>query len=157
MDLIVLASVCNRSRMVSYFLDYEGTNRGGIGGVSQGHHTVSHHPDNSTYPDQYRAINRWYAERLAYFLGRMKTTKDAMDRPLLDSSIIVYGSDIHDGNEHAHTNLPIILAGKGNGSMTPGRVVETGGVPLANLWVSVARKMGTDVNSFGDSNGSLTF
>jgi hypothetical protein len=155
MDLIVLGATCDRTRIVSYFLDYEGTNRGGINGVSQGHHTVSHHPDNSAYPDQYRRINLWYAERLAYFLGRMKTVKDATDRPLLDSSLIVYGSDIHDGNEHAHTNLPIILAGKANGAMTPGRVIETGGVPLANLWVSVAKKMGTDVNSFGDSTGSL--
>lgn len=155
MDLIVLASVCNRTRVVSYFLDYEGTNRGGINGVQEGHHTVSHHGDNSAYPGKYQAINAWYASQFAYFVGRMKATKDAMDRPLLDSSIIVYGSDIHDGNQHGHDNLPILMAGKANGQMTPGRVIDAGNRPLANLWVSVAKMMGTDVNTHGNSNGTI--
>jgi hypothetical protein len=156
MDLIVIAATCDRTRIVSYLLDYEGSNRGGIGGVSQGHHTVSHHPDNpSVYPDQYRRISRWYADQLVYFLGRMKNTTDAMGRPLLDSSLIVFGSDIHDGNRHNHNNLPIVLAGRGNGSVTPGRVIATSGAPLANLWVSIASRMGANITSFGDSNGSI--
>ena len=156
MDISVLAMSCDRSRIVSYFLDYEGTNRSGIGGVTQGHHTVSHHADDANYPEQYRRISQWYAEQFAYFLSKMVAVKpDSQDKTLLDSSIVVFGSDIHDGNEHGHSNLPIVVAGKGNGTLTTGRVVDTA-APLANLWVSLAQKAGaTGIASHGDSTGPL--
>ena len=154
MDLIVLASMCDRPKIVSYLLDYEGSGRSGIAGVTQGHHTVSHHSDNAAYPDAYRKISRWYAEQFAYFLGKMKTTMDASGKPLLASSLIVFGSDIHDGNEHGHTKLPIIVAGQGNGTVTTNRIISTN-QPLANLWVGVAKTMGVSLTSFGDSTGSV--
>jgi hypothetical protein len=154
MDLIVLAATCDRTRIVSYLLDYEGSNRGGIGGVTEGHHTVSHHSDGANYPNQYRAISKWYADQFAYFLGRMKTTNDAFGKPLLDSSLIVFGSDISDGNAHNHTNLPIVFAGKGNGTVTTGRVLAAN-APIANLWIAMANRMGTNITTFGDSTGAL--
>jgi len=155
MDLIVLGLACNRSQIVSYFMDYEGSNRGGINGVSQGHHSVSHHPDSAIYPEQYQKITKWYANQFGYFLGKLKAIRpDSADKTLLDSTMVVFGSNIHDGNSHSHYSLPIILAGRGNGALVPGKVVTTS-APIANLYVSLANKMGANVTAFGDSTGGL--
>ena len=70
--------------------------------------------------------------------------------------MIVYGSGISDGNAHSHDDLPILLAGRGNGTLKPGRHVrlptET---PLTNLHLSMLDRMGVPADSFGDSTGRL--
>lgn len=70
--------------------------------------------------------------------------------------MIAYGSGIHDGNAHNHEDLPVILAGGGCGTLTPGRHVrlkkET---PLSNLWVSMLNRMEVSVEKLGDSSGAL--
>ena len=75
---------------------------------------------------------------------------------LLDNCMIVYGSGIGDGNQHNHDNLPVLLAGKGGGTLTPGRHVrcerET---PMTNLYLSMLERMGTPVERLGDSTGLL--
>jgi len=68
----------------------------------------------------------------------------------------VYGSGNADGNRHTHTNLPILLAGKGGGSVVSGRQGDHKGKPLTNLFLSMADRMGVDgLDSFGDSTGRL--
>jgi hypothetical protein len=70
--------------------------------------------------------------------------------------MIVYGSAISDGNQHLHTNLPVILAGKGGGTLKPGahlRVKEE--TPMSNLFLSMLDRMGLKEEKFGDSNGRL--
>ena len=78
------------------------------------------------------------------------------ERTLLDNVMIVYGSGISDGNRHNHDNLPILLAGKGGGTLTSGRHVryprET---PLTNLYLSMLDRVGVPIDSFGDSTGRL--
>jgi hypothetical protein len=68
--------------------------------------------------------------------------------------MIVYGSGNADGNRHTHTNLPVLLAGSGGGTLTPGRFVKHGGVPMSNLLLSLADRMGAQgVERLGDSTG----
>ena len=75
---------------------------------------------------------------------------------LLDNSMIVYGSGNADGNRHTHTNLPIVLAGGGGGSLTPGRYVHHGARPACNLFLSLADRLGIqNLQRFGDSTGRL--
>ena len=70
--------------------------------------------------------------------------------------MIVYGSGIGDGNAHNHDELPILLAGKGSGTLKPGRHVRyQRNTPLTNLYVAMLDLFGTPVKSFGDSNGKL--
>ena len=70
--------------------------------------------------------------------------------------MIVYGCGNADGNRHTHDNLPIILAGGGGGTFTPGRYVKHGSKPLTNLYLSMADRLGIrDLKSFGDSAGPL--
>ena len=70
--------------------------------------------------------------------------------------MIVYGGGNADGNRHTHTNLPIVLAGAGGGTLTPGRFVKHGSKPATNLFLSLADRMGVrGLERFGDSTGRL--
>jgi len=87
----------------------------------------------------------------------MNETKDVDGNSLLHNSMIIYGSGNSDGNRHTHTNLPVILAGSGGGGLTSGRFVKQGGVPMTNMLLSLADKMGVkDVPRLGDSTGRLS-
>jgi hypothetical protein len=71
--------------------------------------------------------------------------------------MIVYGSGNSDGNRHTHVNLPIILAGGGGGTLTPGRYVKFDGQPMSNLFLSMTDRVGVkDLPRFGDSTARLT-
>jgi len=75
---------------------------------------------------------------------------------LLHNSMIVYGGGNADGNRHTHTNLPVILAGAGGGTLTPGRFVQHVSKPMTNLFLSLSERLGvTSVERFGDSTGRL--
>ena len=75
---------------------------------------------------------------------------------LLDNSMIIYGSGIGDGNVHNHDNLPVVLAGRGAGSLTPGRHWKLDGkVPMANLYLAMLERIGVQTAKLGDSTGKL--
>ena len=71
--------------------------------------------------------------------------------------MIVYGCGNSDGNRHTHHNLPIVLAGNGGGTLEAGRYVKAGGQPMANLFLTMADRMGVkNLERFGDSTTPLT-
>lgn len=81
---------------------------------------------------------------------------DGAGKSLLHNAMIVFGSGNADANRHTHDNLPVVLAGGGGGTLTPGRHVKHGSKPLTNLYLSMADKMGLrEVERFGDSDGRL--
>jgi hypothetical protein len=70
--------------------------------------------------------------------------------------MIVYGGGICDGNAHNHDNLPIVLAGRGGGTIQPGRhLVLPGEVPMGNLYLSMLDRLGVPAEHIGDSTGRL--
>jgi hypothetical protein len=70
--------------------------------------------------------------------------------------MIVYGSALADGNAHQHNNLPTVLAGRGNGTLRPGRHIRFADeTPMTNLYLSMLDRMGVPVEQIGDSNGRL--
>ena len=78
------------------------------------------------------------------------------DGNLLDHSMIVYGAGLGDGNRHDHDNLPLLMAGRGGGTIAPGRHVRYASeTPMCNLLVSMLERVGAPVMSFGDSTGAL--
>jgi hypothetical protein len=88
-------------------------------------------------------------------LEKMKAIREG-DGTLLDHSMVVYGSGNSDGNRHNHDDLPILLAGKAGNSIRTGRHVSYGrNTPLNNLWLSMLDRMGSRVESLGDSTGRL--
>ena len=72
--------------------------------------------------------------------------------------MIVYGSGLSDGNRHDHANLPVVLAGRGNGTLKPGRMVRYADeTPITNLYVAMLDRMGVPAETLGDSTGELGY
>ncbi len=155
-DLLVLAFQCDLTRIATFVFANDGSNRSyRTVGVSDGHHDLSHHGGDAAKQEKIRKINQFHTAQLAYILQKLKAIPEG-DGTLLDHCMIVYGSGISDGNAHAHDDLPILLAGKANGTIKTGRHLrlpkET---PLTNLYVSMLDRMGVKVDAFGDSTGRL--
>jgi hypothetical protein len=156
-DLLVLAFQGDVTRIATFVLANDGSNRPyRFVGVPEGHHDLSHHGGDKAKHEKLKKINRFHIGELAYLLKRLKSIKEG-DGTLLDSCMIVYGSGIGDGNAHNHDELPILLAGKGGGTLTPGQHLRfKHDTPLMNLYVSMLDRVGIHVESFGDSTGRLS-
>ena len=156
-DLLVLAFQCDLTRIATFVFANDGSNRSyRAAGVSDGHHDISHHGGDAAKQAKISKINRFHTAQLTYITGKLKSIREG-DGTLLDSCMIIYGSGISDGNSHSHDDLPILLAGKGNGTIKTGRHIRyTKETPLTNLFVSLLERMGAGVDAFGDSTGQLT-
>jgi len=155
-DLLALAFQTDTTRVSSFILAHDGSNRPyPFIQVSEGHHDLSHHGNNPAKKEKIAKINRFHITQFAYFLEKLKSIKEG-DGTLLDNCMIVYGSGIGDGNAHNHDNLPILLAGRGAGTVTPGRHVKyENGTPLNNLFLSMLERVGVKRDILGDSTGRL--
>jgi hypothetical protein len=156
-DMLVLAFQTDSTRVATFLLAHDGSNRSFSEiGISEGHHDLSHHQNKEDRVKKVAQIDLWYAKQFAKFLQKMEDTKDPDGSSLLQNSMIVYGGGNADGNRHTHSNLPIILAGGGGGALTPGRFVDFKGKPTTNLFLSMADRMGiSGLERFGDSTGRL--
>jgi hypothetical protein len=157
-DMLHLAFQTDSTRVATFMVAGDGSDRTYPElGISDGHHSLSHHNNNAAKMEKVTQIDVWYATQFAYFLEKMDQTKDVDGRSLLDNSQIVYGCGNSDGNRHTHVDLPLILAGGGGGLLTPGRFVKQPAVPVTNLYLSMIDRMGAKgVERFGDSTGRLT-
>jgi hypothetical protein len=157
-DMLVLAFQTDSTRIATFLLAHDGSNRpfGDIG-VFEGHHDLSHHQNRDEWVQKVAQIDLWYARQFAKFLQKLENTRDLDGNSLLHNSQIIYGSGNADGNRHTHTNLPIILAGKGGGAFSTGRFVKHNSKPTSNLFLTMADQLGVSgLERFGDSSGRLT-
>jgi hypothetical protein len=157
-DMMLLAFQTDSTRVATFLLANEGSNKSFEEiGIAEGHHFLTHHQGKKDMIDKVAEIDLFYTKQLARFLKRMDSTKDIDGNSLLHNSMIIYGSGNSDGNRHTHTNLPVLLAGAGGGALTPGRFVKQGGVPMSNMLLSLADRMGVkNVTRLGDSTGRLS-
>ena len=156
-DLLALAFQTDSTRIATFMLADEGSNRRYDNlGINDGHHELSHHGRNEEKQAKIQQINTFHVEQLADLLGKLQKVKEG-DGTLLDNLMLVYGSGIGDGNRHNHNDLPVLLVGKGGGTIQPGRHLEyPKDTPLNNLFLSMLDRMQAPVESFGDSTGRLT-
>jgi hypothetical protein len=156
-ETLLLAFQTDSTRVATLMLSHDGSNRSFAEiGVPEGHHDLSHHFGNPEKIKKVSDIDLFYATQFADFLTKLRDTRDVDGHSLLHNSMVVYGSGNADGNRHTHVNLPIILAGNGGGTLTPGRYVATGATPACNLYLGMADRMGlNDLPRFGDSTGRL--
>jgi len=155
-DMIVLAFQTDTTRIATFMFANAASNRSYRPiGVSDGHHELSHHRGDAKKLDKIRKINRFHVTQLAYLLEKLRAIPEG-DGSLLDNCMICYGSAISDGNRHNNENLPILLAGRGGGTIDPGRHVryeqET---PMCNLFLSMLDRIGAPTDFIGDSTGRL--
>ena len=155
-DLVVLAFQTDTTRVATFVLANEGSNRSyPFIGVRDGHHSISHHGHDPVKLAKIQDINVFHSTQLAYLLERLKSVKEG-DGNLLDHSMIVYGSGNGDGDRHNHDDLPILLAGGGCGTLKQGRhIVYQKETPINNLWVSMLNRMDIRDVQLGDSTGEL--
>jgi len=155
-DLMVLAFQTDATRVITFMAANEGSTRSyPMVGVNNGHHELSHHREDQEKIAQLKKIDLFLVSEFARFLGKLKETPEG-GGSLLDNSMIMYGSGLSDGNRHKHDDLPIILAGRGGGTIKSGRhVVIREGAPLNNLFLSMLDRMGASIASLGDSTGRL--
>jgi hypothetical protein len=155
-DLMVLAFQADVTRVCTFVLANEGSNKPyPFIGVPEGHHDLSHHENNPKKKEKIRDINKFHVTQLAYILSKLKGIKEG-DGTLLDHCMIAYGSGNSDGNAHNHDDLPVLLAGKGCGTIRTGRHVRyPRNTPLNNLWLAMLERMKIGVQSLGDSTGKL--
>ncbi|MEO0414242.1 MAG: DUF1552 domain-containing protein [Verrucomicrobiota bacterium] len=157
-DILVLAFRTDSTRVASLLMAHDGDNGSHRQiGISEGHHTLSHHKDNPETLKKIAQIDYWYAQQLRYFLDKLRNTQDSDGQSLLHNSMIVYGSGLSDGNKHRHNNLPLLVAGQAGGALKTDRMVkQTGDTPMANLYLSQFDLMGVpNQERFGDSTGRL--
>lgn len=156
MDLMVVAFQTDMTRVITFMLAREGSNRSYRDiGISDGHHDCTHHQNDAEKIAKTIKINGHHVTQLAYLIDRMKSTPDG-DGSLLDHSMILYGSSISDGNRHTHTNLPLALIGGGGGKIKGGRHVKYANeTPMNNLLLSMLDKAGVETEKLGDSTGKL--
>lgn len=156
-DLMVLAFQTDTTRVATFMFgnSVSNINFSWLDGVKDAHHSLSHHQNEEDKLRQYEIIAKWHMEQYAYMLERMKTLREG-EQSLLENSMVMFGSDLRDGNAHDPHNLPIVLAGQGGGRITTGRhVINSRNTPLANLYLSMLDVMGTPVEKFADSTEKL--
>jgi hypothetical protein len=157
-DMMSLAFRTDSTRIATLILAHDGSNRAFPElGIPEGHHSLSHHRGKKENLEKVAQIDLFYMEEYARLLRGLDEARESDGTSVLDNSMIVYGCGNCDGNRHNHDNLPIILAGGGGGTFTTGRYVKHGSKPLANLYLTMADRLGIgDLKSFGDSAGSLS-
>jgi hypothetical protein len=126
------------------------------GGVSGGFHGASHHQEDPVQIRRYADINRYHVSTLAYFAGKLQAIPDG-DQTLLDESLILYGTNMGNSNQHMHYDVPHILVGGANGQLKGNRhlAYERKTVTTGNLLLSVLDLYGIRKDAQGDSTGRL--
>jgi hypothetical protein len=157
-DLIALAYQADLTRVASYIMVAEGTNRTyNHIGVPDSFHPVSHHANDLERINKLVKIQTWHVEKFAEFLAKLAATPDGQGT-LLDHSIFMYGSNMSNSDMHNNYPEPNIVVGGGNGKMKLGgqHIVLPEHTPIANLHLTLLQKVGVEREKFGDSTGSIS-
>jgi Protein of unknown function (DUF1552) len=155
-DLMVMAFQTDMTRVVSFMMAREGSNRSYRSiGISDGHHSVTHHQNDPEKIAKTMKIDELHVKSFAYLLDKLDATPDG-GGSLLDHSMILYGSSICDGNAHTHHDLPLVLAGGAAGQIKGGRHIRYAPeTPMNNLLLTMLDKAGVPTEKLGDSTGKL--
>src|SRR5262247_3065065 len=123
---------------------------------TMGFHGGSHHGEDPRRIDQFSKINQYHVKMVAYFVNKLSKTEDG-DGTLLDHSLVLYGSNMGNPNQHLHYDVPHVLVGSLNGKVKGGRhlAYPTKTVPTGNLLLSILDKFDIHQESIGDSTGRL--
>ena len=157
-DLLTLAFQTDATRVATMLLALEQSPRAYPEiGIPEAHHGLTHHQGDVEKIAKVIEINRFHMKQFAYLVQKFKATPDG-DGTLLDHVMVTYGSGLSDGNAHDHANLPLVLAGRGCGTLKPGRYVRhPNETPMANLFIAMLDRMGVPVETLGDGNGQLGY
>ncbi len=121
-------------------------------GVTEGHHTLSHHGDRPEQLAKYAKVGVYQAELFAKFLEKLRSTPDG-GGTLFDHAMFLYGAGLSNPNLHAHTDLPLVVFG--GGLKGDRHIAAPKDTPMTNVLVAMLRRSGIPSSALGDSNGAL--
>jgi hypothetical protein len=155
-DLQALAFMTDTTRVSAFKMSRDVSTRVfNESGIKVPFHPCSHHGENPAKVAEFAKLNRYHVGLLPYFFEKLKNTPDG-DGSLLDHSMILYGSPMGDSNVHNHKRVPMILVGHANGQLKGNQHVRCAdGTPAANIMLTMLHKLGVNVETFGDSNGTI--
>jgi hypothetical protein len=156
-DLIAVAYQADLTRVASYIMIGEGTNRTyNHIGVPDSFHPLSHHADYVDRLEKLVKIQRYHVERFADFVAKLAATPDG-EGTLLDNSMLLYGSNMGNSNVHSNYPLPTILVGGGAGALKKGgqQIELPEHTTVSNLHLTLLNKAGVEMKSIGDSIGVI--
>jgi len=159
---VILAFQMDKTRMATVMLnnDLSQMNFRFLEGVQGALHLDLTH--NGRAPEKeamYLKTNQYHIAQFAYLTRRMKEIKEG-DGSMLDNSILMLTSSLFDGDAHGANQLPILLTGKGGGTLKPGRVLDYLQKPddqrkACSLHLSLMDRMGVKLDRFGDAQARL--
>jgi hypothetical protein len=154
-DLIALALQTDSTRIAT--LEIAGGFEASVLGVKKDYHLLSHHGQVQESIDLLVKLEKYQMEQFARFLKKMKSINEA-GSPLLDRTMVLFGSGMGNGNAHTNLHLPIIVAGGGfrHGEHKVFSRSGTNRVPLSNLFLTMLQRFGVETQKFALSSSTLT-
>ena len=151
MDLLAMSLACDLTRVAS--LQWTSTQAGKVFtwlGQSETHHSLSHSSlTDAARQSQLVAIGNWHAKQLAYLMDKLASFPEG-NGTVLDNTMIVWCTDIAQGQSHARRDMPYVLAGGAGGALKMGRYLEYAGDHHNNLLVSILNAMDVPDTTFGN-------
>ena len=155
-ELMILALQANMTNIITF--GHPGGNRlFPFEGITLGYHSLTHHGKRPDLLRELNIIETFYSEQFAGFLDRLKAAQDAEGRPLLDSTVVLFGSGMGNASSHSSRNLPVMVAGGGFKNGKHHRFERQGrdGRPLCDLYVSILQQLGVETDRFSTSTANL--
>jgi BMFP domain-containing protein YqiC len=155
-DMARLAFETDSSRSISLLLDSVNSPAIEFGEVktSDGYHNLSHHGKSKEKLEQLKTIDEWHMKLLAELFGELKAVKEDGE-PLLNRTMILYGSNLGNANTHVTTNMPTLFAGGGFKHGQHLAFDTQHNYPLPNLFVSMLQRMALEADKFASSTGTM--
>jgi hypothetical protein len=123
--------------------------------IDEAYHPLSHHGEDPAKQEKLVRVQTWQMERLAKFAARLASIKEA-DHSLLDTAMILYGSNLGNSDQHNCKQLPALILGKGGGFKGNQHIKAPVDTPLANVLLTISQRAGVPLERFGDSTGTFT-
>jgi hypothetical protein len=155
-DMARLAFESDSTRCVTLMLDSVSSPVLHLEGatITEGYHNLSHHGKSPAKLAQLKAIDEWHMKLLGGLFDDLKAARED-GRPLLDRTMVLYGSNLGNAATHVTTNMPVLLAGGGFRHGQHLAFDRDRNYPLPNLFVSMLQRMGLSVDRFASSTGTL--
>jgi hypothetical protein len=155
-DLQALAFTSDITRTIAFKMSRDVSNRVYTeAGVNTGFHIASHHAEKEDRIKELAKINRYHVSLLPYFMEKLKSAPDG-DSNLLENTLIIYGSPMGNSNVHNHKRCPLLFLGHAGGALKGNLHLKAAdGTPMANAMLTAMQGIGLEIESFGDSTGTL--
>jgi hypothetical protein len=123
--------------------------------VDEAYHPLSHHGENPDKQEKLRRVQTWQMERFAKFAQKLQSIKEG-NHNLLDTSMILYGSNLGNSDLHNCSQLPTLVIGKGGNFKGGQHISAPKDTPLANVLLTMSQRAGVKLEHFGDATGTFS-